>query len=113
MKSGLQAIWTGDDGGYIQLTFSSEKFTRREPGYVKVTKVHELSFDILWGIIIVNEQSNAEGSFISDCFSISITRANPPVGRRKRCRSGEYNFFDKECYKGQSIVSIDNSETSA
>lgn len=85
MKSGLQGIWTGNDGGYIRLTFSSENFTRREPGYSKVTKVHELSFDILWGIISVTGQSNAEDSFISDCFSISITRANPPVGRRKRC----------------------------
>ncbi|KAF2894175.1 hypothetical protein ILUMI_11998 [Ignelater luminosus] len=90
----------------IGLTFYSENFKEKQPGWLSLRSASKVSFDDVWKVLGAILQSNSE-TLSTDKFKIVLTRVIPPTGKG---RQRKYNNFNEFCKKKKGIVTIENRD---
>lgn len=93
----------------LGMTFSSENFKEKAPGYMPFKQADQVTFEDVWDILTKIFQSNSEG-LSTDTFRIAATSVKMPAGKGRRRTIGYYNNFHEECRKRGGIISINNTD---
>lgn len=95
-----------DPHDQVGLTFCSQDFKEKGPGWVAFKEASSYKFEDVWAVIYSVFQSNAN-SYNTDTFCLGITSVRMPRGEGRRRK---YNSFEEFRTKCGGIIKINNDD---